>query len=83
MYNLNEALAIPNSELALIKASLPVLPSNKNHAVGVESCWFVLAEEKGFEPLIPFRIYTLSRRAGSTTPALLRVRAAKIQSFGK
>ena len=44
---------------------------------------FDLAEEKGFEPLIPFRVYTLSRRAGSTTPALLRVRAAKIQSFGK
>ena len=37
----------------------------------MESCWFVLAEEKGFEPLIPFRVYTLSRRAGSTTPALL------------
>ncbi len=33
---------------------------------------FVLAEEKGFEPLKPFRVYTLSRRAGSTTPALLR-----------
>ena len=45
------------------------------------SCF--IAEEKGFEPLIPFRIYTLSRRAGSTTPALLRVRAAKIQSFLK
>ena len=32
---------------------------------------FTVAEEKGFEPLIPFRAYTLSRRAGSTTPALL------------
>ena len=30
------------------------------------------AEEKGFEPLIPFRVYTLSRRASSTTPALFR-----------
>ena len=30
------------------------------------------AEEKGFEPLIPFRVYILSRHASSTTPALLR-----------
>lgn len=30
------------------------------------------AEEKGFEPLIGFHLYTLSRRASSTTPALLR-----------
>mgnify|MGYP007010093855 CR=1 FL=1 len=30
-----------------------------------------LAEKKGFEPLKPFRVYTLSRRASSTTPALL------------
>lgn len=33
----------------------------------------LLAEKKGFEPLKPFRVYTLSRRASSTTPALLRV----------
>lgn len=32
-----------------------------------------LAEKKGFEPLKPFRVYTLSRRASSTTPALLRL----------
>ncbi len=31
-----------------------------------------LAEKKGFEPLIGFHLYTLSRRASSTTPALLR-----------
>ncbi len=35
----------------------------------LQSC---LAEEKGFEPLIRFPVYTLSRRASSTTPALLR-----------
>ena len=38
------------------------------------------AEEKGFEPLIPFRVYTLSRRASSTTPALLRG-VANVQCF--
>lgn len=31
-----------------------------------------LAERKGFEPLIGFLLYTLSRRASSTTPAPLR-----------
>ena len=35
------------------------------------------AEGKGFEPLIGFLLYTLSRRASSTTPAPLR-EAAKI-----
>jgi hypothetical protein len=30
------------------------------------------AEGKGFEPLIGFLLYTLSRRASSTTPAPLR-----------
>lgn len=34
---------------------------------------FKAAEKKGFEPLKPFQAYTLSRRAGSTTPALLRL----------
>ena len=33
---------------------------------------FILAEGKGFEPLIGFLLYTLSRRASSTTPAPLR-----------
>jgi hypothetical protein len=32
----------------------------------------VPAEGKGFEPLIGFLLYTLSRRASSTTPAPLR-----------
>lgn len=43
----------------------------------------IFAEEKGFEPLIPFRIYTLSRRASSTTPALLLfgLKVAKIINF--
>ena len=40
------------------------------------------AEKKGFEPLIPFRVYTLSRRASSTTPALLRG-GAKIAFFSE
>jgi hypothetical protein len=32
----------------------------------------VLAERKGFEPLIPLTVYTLSKRAPSTTrPSLL------------
>jgi hypothetical protein len=31
----------------------------------------ILAEGKGFEPLIGFLLYTLSRRASSTTPAPL------------
>ena len=30
-----------------------------------------LAEKEGFEPSIPVKVYTLSRRASSTTPALL------------
>lgn len=39
------------------------------------------AETKGFEPLIEFPLYTLSRRAPSTTRTSLRIfyRVAKIQ----
>ena len=52
-----------------------------------ESALFLFAEEKGFEPLIRFPVYTLSRRASSTTPALFRtwveIRAAKIQLQGQ
>ena len=36
---------------------------------------FVSAERAGFEPAIPFRVYTLSRRAPSTTrtPLLIKI----------
>ena len=36
------------------------------------------AETEGFEPSIRYPVYTLSRRASSTTRAGLRLRAAKI-----
>ncbi len=45
-----------------IKLTLPLLKG------GV----FFFAEEKGFEPLIPFLIYVLSRDAHSTALALLQ-----------
>ena len=31
-----------------------------------------LAERKGFEPLVPFQVHTISSRACSSTPAPLR-----------
>ena len=54
-------------------------PSMKNAPCGA-LCLF--AEEKGFEPLIPFRVYTLSRRAPSTTRTLLLLeRTAKVRGL--
>ena len=37
-----------------------------------------LAERVGFEPTVPLRVHTLSRRASSTTPASLRIWFANI-----
>ena len=37
----------------------------------------VMAERAGFEPAIPFRVYTLSRRAPSTTRTPLQKKAHK------
>ena len=34
---------------------------------------WLLAERKGFEPLVPFKAHTISSRACSSTPAPLRV----------
>jgi hypothetical protein len=38
---------------------------------------FDLAERAGFEPAIPFRVYTLSRRAPSTTRTPLLIKTAR------
>ena len=35
---------------------------------------FLSAESEGFEPSIPFQVYTLSRRAPSTTRTTLRTK---------
>ena len=44
------------------------VPSATNKNAPIKSGTFISsAERKGFEPLIPFRVYTLSRRAPSTT----------------
>ena len=43
--------------------------------------YYYSAETEGFEPSIPFRIYTLSRRAPSTTRTNLQ-RIAKLQIIG-
>ena len=62
---LNEALR----QIYLMESGLQV-KKNGTSKVNFDLCR--KAEEKGFEPLIPFQVYTLSRRASSTTPALLR-----------
>jgi hypothetical protein len=38
---------------------------------------FVTAERAGFEPAIPFRVYTLSRRAPSTTRTPLQIKISR------
>lgn len=49
-----------------------IYPYNKKALITCVTRALKLAEKKGFEPLIGFHLYTLSRRASSTTPALLR-----------
>ena len=41
-------------------------------------CTFNMAERKGFEPLIPLTVYTLSKRAPSTTRPSLQVKGLNI-----
>jgi hypothetical protein len=50
-------------------SQLAPLPSTKNQPppIGGGCAAADLAERAGFEPAIPFRVYTLSRRAPSTT----------------
>ena len=42
------------------RRGLVSLSNKKKHPNG---CFFLLAERKGFEPLIPVRVYTISSRA--------------------
>ena len=48
----------------------------KHREMKVSRCFF-LAERKGFEPLIQLPVYTLSRRAPSTTRTSLHVLSAR------
>ncbi len=44
--------------------------------------YLINAEREGFEPSKPFRVYTLSRRASSATPApLLKNRFSKVRNL--
>ena len=78
------------------KEKLRVLQAIKNGNLLAESLqppqvYIFVAETEGFEPSIRFPVYTLSRRASSTTRASLRVsaptqstpaqRAAKIKNL--
>ena len=73
----------PNTILFICAFFIPPLASKLASGPGIKNAplsgalLILFAERKGFEPLIPFRVYTLSRRAPSTTRTPLLVYPAQ------
>ena len=55
----------------------------QNNYKKISMLLFIVAERGGFEPPIQFPIYTLSRRALSTTQAPLHCHALRLLDFSK
>ena len=67
-----------NTFFSLVARAARDSEENKKGTNKALPCLSPSAETEGFEPSIPFRAYTLSRRAPSTTRTSLHIEAAKI-----